>query len=573
MEPNEINETLEKINFKMIGIALIIFILIISGIGYVGLTLLSGSADNPPEPENYQLQVSDNDIVVTQVSGDLQTENLILNTTYENGTSDTQSILLNEVGSQQTVSTISDSADINLEWNGDTRVILAQETFEQDKDDSSGSDSTGLNIENKNVSIGETVVYNISKSDLDTDNVSSYQWEMGDKTIFTRRNVSYSYSSVGEYEAVLIVQMNNGSEITEDFIVNVTTENDEENQTTQSSISELIVPQEANVSEPVIFDLVLENGQRSNLDYIWTTEDQSYNQRTPTHTYDEAGTYDVSVSISRPGNQGNEKSTRITIVEPSTDNTNNTSNNTSNETTDDGVSAKISVVTQNNLTVEFTAQETTAENESIEAYAWSPESGVTNQTTSENYTYTYSDEGDYVAQVTTITESGQTDVNSVNLTVTGSDGNSTNNTSNTNQTNNTSNTGETDVTIELDNNGDRDWVVSSVSGATTDQILPNHSTGDPDPDIRLTQGKRYEFTGVPTEPWEENVELEFTDIVRTPLLSQSTDPKYNNDVDVGWVDSNSSVEFTVTPELGENMTTYLSPQSEDNMNGEIIISR
>lgn len=580
MEPNDINETLEKVDFKMIGIALIIFILVISGIGYVGLTLLSGSGDSAPTPENYQLDVSDNNIVVTQVSGDLQTENLIVNITYENGTSDTQSVTVNEVGSGQTVATISDSADIRLEWNGDTKVILAQATFDQDTGSSEGPDSSSLTIEDKNVSVGETIVYNISESDLDLDNVSSYQWDMGDGTIFTQRNISYSYPSEGQYEAILVVQMDDGSEITEDFIVNVETQGENENQTPQNVISELVVPQEVNVSEPVTFDVVLTNEQGSNGNYIWTTDSMVYNERTPTHTYNETGTYNVSVTVDIPGNQVDEQTTTINVVEPSTDDTNNTDtndtdtnntdDNTTNETTS-GVSADISVVTQNNLTVEFNAQGSTA-NESIEAYEWSPESGVTNQTSSENHTYTYSTDGDYMAQVTIITESGETDVDSVNLTVTEANDSSTNNTSDTNETDNTTTTQDTDVTIELNNNGDQEWAVNSVSGATTDQILPNHNTGDPNPDIRLTQGQRYEFTGVPTEPWEESVTLEFTDIVRTPLLSQTKNAKYNDDTDVGWVDSNSTVEFTVTPELGENMTTYLSPESEDNMNGDIIIS-
>ena len=117
-------------------------------------------------------------------------------------------------------------------------------------------------------------------------------------------------------------------------------------------------------------------------------------------------------------------------------------------------------------------------------------------------------------------------------------------------------------TLTLNNDGVAAWEVTTFSGAgITTQI------GVDNPDIELTViGTRYEITndGYPTHP------LEFLDDQDNVLLSQSTTGSFESDSGVNWVDNDTSVEFTLTQALSNELTTYRCTVHTGAMVGNII---
>jgi hypothetical protein len=117
-------------------------------------------------------------------------------------------------------------------------------------------------------------------------------------------------------------------------------------------------------------------------------------------------------------------------------------------------------------------------------------------------------------------------------------------------------------TLTLINNGTAAWEVTTFSGA---DIITQ--IGVINPDIELTiVGTRYEITndGYPTHP------LEFLDDQDNVLLSQSTTGSFESDSGVNWVDNDTSVEFTLTQGLSNQLTTYRCTVHSAAMVGNII---
>jgi hypothetical protein len=117
-------------------------------------------------------------------------------------------------------------------------------------------------------------------------------------------------------------------------------------------------------------------------------------------------------------------------------------------------------------------------------------------------------------------------------------------------------------TLTIINNGTAAWEVTAFSGAgITTQI------GVTNPDIELTGiGTRYEITndGHPTHP------VEFLDDQDNVLLSQSSTGSFESDSGVNWVDNDTSVEFTLTQGLSNELTTYRCTVHSAAMVGNII---
>ena len=117
-------------------------------------------------------------------------------------------------------------------------------------------------------------------------------------------------------------------------------------------------------------------------------------------------------------------------------------------------------------------------------------------------------------------------------------------------------------TLTLNNDGTAAWEVTTFSGAgITTQI------GVTNPDIELTGvGTRYEITndGYPSHP------LEFLDDQDNALLSQSSTGSFESDSGVNWVDNDTSVEFTLTQGLSNQLTTYRCTVHSAAMVGNII---
>ncbi len=107
------------------------------------------------------------------------------------------------------------------------------------------------------------------------------------------------------------------------------------------------------------------------------------------------------------------------------------------------------------------------------------------------------------------------------------------------------------VTVDLDNVGASAWEVNGVSG-DADSVGDVVVTDENNPTLRLVEGVRYTFAGLPGS----NHPLEFFDANGDALLSQSTEGSYESDPAVNWTDSGDSVSFTATAALTADFDGY-----------------
>ena len=116
-------------------------------------------------------------------------------------------------------------------------------------------------------------------------------------------------------------------------------------------------------------------------------------------------------------------------------------------------------------------------------------------------------------------------------------------------------------TFTMDNVGSSAWEVSS----TNEEYV--ETSGGNNPTITLETGVRYT---IGNEGWS-NHPLEFRDESGSVLLSQSSDGEFENDADVSWSDSDSTLSFTLTEELASKISSYICTVHRG-MEGDIIVS-
>ncbi len=152
------------------------------------------------------------------------------------------------------------------------------------------------------VGVGESVTFDGSGSnDPDgggffTDGLE-YEWDMGDWTDATGRRVTHDYHRTGRYEVDLTVTDEDGATDTTHHVISVVDDNEE-------PVARIDAPDTVEVGESVTFD-----GSDSydpdgggfwsdGLDYTWSFGDYNTGYGTrPSHSYDDAGTYTVSVTV------------------------------------------------------------------------------------------------------------------------------------------------------------------------------------------------------------------------------------------------------------------------------------
>jgi plastocyanin len=103
------------------------------------------------------------------------------------------------------------------------------------------------------------------------------------------------------------------------------------------------------------------------------------------------------------------------------------------------------------------------------------------------------------------------------------------------------------VEATLNNVGLSAWKVTE----TTDNELAE--TGVDNPELSLRVGARYTFQN---DGWSTHP-LAFLDSDGDPLLSQGEQGSFEGDSSTDWVDNDTSVSFTVTSELADELDSYI----------------
>lgn len=108
---------------------------------------------------------------------------------------------------------------------------------------------------------------------------------------------------------------------------------------------------------------------------------------------------------------------------------------------------------------------------------------------------------------------------------------------------------EPSTSLTMDNVGSSAWEVSSIDSSFVE------STGGENPTITLDTGVRYSISN---NGWSAHP-LAFYSGSETQLLSQDSNEvgTFENDTDVNWVDNGSTLTFTLTDALADELSSYI----------------
>ena len=297
----------------------------------------------------------------------------------------------------------------------------------------------------------------------DDSEVSSYTWNFKDGSSATTANPKHTFNEIGSYEVTLTVTDNEGLTNTDTVLITVT---DEENEAPVAVIS--ANPKSGSAPLEVSF-----NGSESNDDngissFEWDFKDGSTSNTTsPQHTFTEAGTYEVELTIKDENGLADQKDITITVTEPE------------NEKPVARVSAN-RTSGQAPLTVQFTGSNST-DDKKVEEYTWNFKNG--SNSANSNPSHTFDAPGTYAVALTVKDTEGLTDTK--NITITVSAATSNNEAPKAISTSNvTSGEAPLAVNFQGDQSTDDDDIVSYVwnfddGSATSTQTNPTHTFESP----------------------------------------------------------------------------------------------
>ena len=237
------------------------------------------------------------------------------------------------------------------------------------------------------------IQFDASKS-TDDNGISTYSWDFGDGAAATGATATHSYSDSGEYTARVVVTDSSGQTDRETVSVTVT----------ENSV--LIADAGGNVTADedtsVAFDASASESNEGIASYSWDfdgdgTEDAT--GATPSHTFDDPGTYTVTVTLTdQEGNEATD-TLRATIA----------------DTTDPSADAGSDLTVDEDATVTFDAGAST-DNGAISNYQWSLDGGRI--VTGQRVTQTFDTPGTYNVTLSVADADGNIGTDTVDVTVT-----------------------------------------------------------------------------------------------------------------------------------------------------------
>jgi PKD repeat protein len=501
----------------------VLIVMIIVGLLVGGILYFSGSEDEPTGEESFNLQYTDSGVIITQTNGAPVGSNAQIKFNYYDGSASTHNFSVSSLSQSQIITTNRDIYEIDfveVEWvydSSDRETIYTEPLPEKYE-----VEAPNITIPDLNVRTMELRQVNAQEYIKSQSEIVSYNWSITGKSDKSGQVVDLQFSETGIYSGELSVTDELGNQVTESFTVTVESPN---------LITDVSIPNEVTLGKTVNLDAT-EYTSAQATDFSWVIEGVSYNTPTVSHKFTEPGISEVKLTVSDSFNYEVQKTYEVIVTETQDIDISVESNTNGN------------VVLSSNL------------DENIVSYEWTFGDGQTETTTDSVVNHKYESSGSYSVTVVATTSSGETVVDIVSVDINVGDENE--------ETEEDSDSTADTIEIAIDSTSGS-WMVNSISGTSTDQVLPNNDIGDQNPDIQLIEGQRYTFKGLKsTNP------IEFKDLFGNVLLSQETSTPYEDAESINWVDNGNSVTFTLAPAISSSIDTYQS-YNDSSMNGKILV--
>lgn len=360
-------------------------------------------------------------------------------------------------------------------------------------------DQNSLEYKGKEIytGINETVKLNVSEFVENPENINSYVWDTK-RDIIQNKQFNETYTIEDTYNATLTVTDKNQQETTYKFNIIV-----EESQSVVDSIQ-----LEKDVSDELVLSSSrINHGERNPVEYIWEMGDGTLlTGETVSHKYKTNGLYNVTLTVKY---QNADNRVENLIVNSYID-LSQIELNESKPIISEKQGYKFNLSTSVDTRDDY-------------FYEWKLGNGDSVESQINTINYKYDKYGVYNITLNIKTPNNRT-VETYNTTV------------------------ETEVIIEFDNQ----FAIESISGDHDKILLENDDIGDPIPTMNFQQDHQYVLKNIP-----QNIDFVTED--GKVLLSQNTDGSMEDNDKVNWIESDNSVEFTVTRELGEKLYGYKIP--------------
>jgi|GEM_PF-3006937 len=235
-------------------------------------------------------------------------------------------------------------------------------------------------------------------SSSDDSKISKFKWTFEDGKTSGSTNPEYTFDKPGEYEVKLEVTDEEGLTDTDTVTITV---NAEDNEAPKAVVS--AAPTSGEAPLKVEFKGSKSTDDNGIKSYVWEFKDgETATNANPEHTFEEAGEYNVKLTVEDENGLSSSKTIKITVEEPET---NEAPKAIATATPKSGEAP---------LEVQFKGSNSTDDKE-VEKYKWDFKDGSTS--TSKNPSHTFKDSGSYKVDLTVKDEEGLSHSKTVTITV------------------------------------------------------------------------------------------------------------------------------------------------------------
>jgi len=174
--------------------------------------------------------------------------------------------------------------------------------------------------------VGEEITFDGSGSSDSDGEITQYMWDFGDDSTGSESSPAYTYTEAGEYTVTLTVEDDDGAlsaEVTTTVTVEEEAEEEEDSEEPQETVTaEAGDDKTADVGQEISFDAsastVSPITEDTVITYSWDwdgdgTYDESSEETIATHTFDEAGTYGVTLKVTAFDDVSDTDSLTVTV--------------------------------------------------------------------------------------------------------------------------------------------------------------------------------------------------------------------------------------------------------------------